>query len=342
MSLASPLTRLTLVTVSPLMALVIGCGSGDSANPPTVATSIASDTRPTVTTSASTAAPVTPTPVSYESAEAAYSAQRYPEATELFSRYTEQKPENPWGFYMLGLASWKAGNLTQAEVAFDQALKLDPKHQKSWLNSARVLLEQGRADEALERAQTAIEHDSASGEAWRVLARAQLDLGKIDEAVEANRHAIALDERDVWAMNNLGLIYIERGQYAEALPPLARATQLKPNAPVFQNNLGQALERSGYPVAAQAAYEAALAADSTYAKASIGLERVAHRNEDSTATEVDVASLARDFQLSVEQWRDEFAKVSPSEPESEADTLTTSSMARDSTPEVVSQPDSSH
>jgi tetratricopeptide (TPR) repeat protein len=340
MSFASPLVRLTLITVSPLMAFVIGCKGGESSSPPTVA-AVASDRSATVTTSASTTPPATPTVVSYESAEAAYSAQRYPEATELFSRYTEQKPENPWGFYMLGLASWKSGNLTQAESAFDEALKLDPKHQKSWLNSARVLLEQGRADEALERVQTAIEQDSASAEAWRVLGRALVELGNIDEAVEADRHAIALDERDVWAMNNLGLIYIQQGQYIEALPPLARATQLKPGAPVFQNNLGQALERSGYPVAAQVAYEAALAADSTYAKASVGLERVAHRGEDSTAIEVDVASLAHDFQLSVEQWRDEFARVGPTEA-TETDTITTGSMARDSSPEIVSQPDSSH
>jgi len=340
MSFSNPVVRLTLVTVSPLMALVLGCGGGEHTNAPTVATQVVSETSATSTTSASTPT-TTPTPVSYESAEAAYSAQRYPEAAELFSRYTEQKPENPWGFYMLGLASWKAGSLTQAEVAFDQALKLDPKHQKSWLNSARVLLEQGRADEASERAQTAIEHDSSSGEAWRVLARAQVELGNVDEAIEDNRRAIALDEHDVWAMNNLGLIYIQQGQYTEALPPLARAAQLKPTAPVFQNNLGQALERSGNPVAAQSAYEAALAADSTYANASLGLERVANRPANSTVTEVDVASLAREFQLSIEQWRDEFAQVT-TEPEAQSDTLTTSSMARDSVQEIVSQPDSTH
>ena len=246
MLFASPFTRLTLVTISPLLALAIGCGRGETNHTTAVATGATTDTAPTKLISAGTATPAAPV-VSYESAEAVYTAGRYVEAADLFASYTERKPENPWGFYMLGLASWKAGNPAQAEVAFDQALKLDPKHQKSWLNSARVLLELGRADEALERVQTAIEHDSVSAEAWRVLGRAQVELGDADEAVEAFRHAVALDDRDVWAMNNLGLVYIQLGRYTDALPPLARAAQLKPNAPVFQNNLGQALERSGYP-----------------------------------------------------------------------------------------------
>lgn len=324
----SPLTRLTLVTLSPLLALALGCSGEDATRTTTIAASASIDTsRPSATASASVTpdAPVPSKAVSYQDAEAAYSAKRYDEAAELFSAYTEKKPDNPWGFYMLGLASWKAGNSAQAEVAFDQALKLDPKHQKSLLNSARVLLELGRADEALERTQTALELDSTSAEAWRVLGRAQVELCNTDEAIEAYRRAIALDDRDIWSMNNLGLIYIQQGRYSEALPPLARATQLKPGAPVFQNNLGQALERSGYPQAAGTAYQAALAADSTYGKASLGLERVANRGEDSTSSQVDLTTLARDFQASVEQWRDGLA-----------------GMARDSTPEVVSRPDSTH
>ena len=341
-----PRTRLSLATVSPLLALAIGCSGGEGPRTTTAVAGIKVDTTQlsrTATASAAVSPAVTSKSVSYESAEAAYTAGRYPEAVDLFTGYTERKPENPWGFYMLGLASWKAGNLAQAGEAFDQALKLDPKHQKSLLNSARVLLELGQTDEALERVQAALDLDSASAEAWRVLGRAQVESGDAEEAVEAYRHAIALDEHDAWAMNNLGLVYIQQGRYSDALPPLARATQLKPGAPVFQNNLGQALERSGHPVSAQAAYQAALAADSTYAKASLGLERVAARGEDSTAAEIDLTTLARDFETSVEQWRDEFARAGRDDQDQAAsDSTTTRGMARDSTSDVVSRPDSSH
>ena len=113
-----------------------------------------------------------------------------------------------------------------------------------------------------------------SAEGLRLLGRARYELKQVPEAIDAYQRAIALDERDVWAMNNLGLIYIQQDRSEAALPVLARAVELRRDSPVFQNNLGTALERTGHPAAAKKAYEAALAADSTYGKASASLARV--------------------------------------------------------------------
>ena len=111
---------------------------------------------------------------------------------------------------------------------------------------------------------------------------------------------------------------------------------------MFQNNLGQALGRLS--AEAEAAYQAALTADTTYQKAALALEQVAGPGEDSTAAQIDLTSLARDFQTSVEQWRDEFARRTgdDSDEATAADTRTDKGMARDSTPKVVSRPDSTH
>ncbi|MFL5517478.1 MAG: tetratricopeptide repeat protein, partial [Gemmatimonadales bacterium] len=114
---------------------------------------------------------------------------------------------------------------------------------------------------------------------------------------------IAIDDTDTWAMNNLGFIYIQQGRSEDALPPLARAVELRGNVPVFQNNLGTALERAGHLTAAQQAFEAALEADSTYTKASVALERVKARREGADSAAVDLASLSREFQSEVEGWR---------------------------------------
>src|SRR5437667_429694 len=46
-------------------------------------------------------------PVSFERAESVYHERRFDDAVALFRAYTETKPENPWGFYMVGMASWK-------------------------------------------------------------------------------------------------------------------------------------------------------------------------------------------------------------------------------------------
>jgi hypothetical protein len=81
--------------------------------------------------------------------------------------------------------------------------------------------------------------------------------------------------------------------------------ELKPNAPVFQNNLGMALERSGYPTAAAKAYETAISLDSTYTKASVALARVTGGGQTPEDTSIDLSTLSQQFQNDIAGWRAE-------------------------------------
>ena len=287
-----------------VLPLVAACG--DDKRPvtttipgsPTAVASVDSGT-PSGTVTETTAATV---PVSYVDAEAAYTARKYGEAADLFASYTRGNPENPWGHYMHGLSAWKAGDPEQALTSFEEALRIDPGHRKSLLNSARVLLDTGRPREARERIERAMSLEPLSAEGLRLLGRARYELKQIPEAIDAYQRAIVLDERDVWAMNNLGLIHIQQDRSETALPILARAVELRSGSPVFQNNFGTALERTGHYAAAKAAYEAALAADSTYGKAAASLARVTpHAATDSTT--VDLGELAAGFQSELERWK---------------------------------------
>ncbi|HEV8176214.1 MAG TPA: tetratricopeptide repeat protein [Gemmatimonadales bacterium] len=287
-----------MLAISTLIPFAIGCGGSDQ---PKVTSAGAT---PTVSAASSTEAeiPAATTAVSYERAESVFREGHYSEATQLFAAYTATDPENPWGHYMLGMSLWKAGEREKALSAFDQALQLDPDHRKSLFNSSRVLLESGRPKEALERIEKALGQEPMSNEGLRLLGRTRYDIGEVEGAIGAYRRALSLDERDVWSMNNLGLIYIQQDRSLEALAPLARAVEIRSNAPVFQNNLGTALERSGYPKAAAEAYEAAIAVDSTYQKASVGLARVTTEQKPETSP-VDLATLSSQFQASIETWR---------------------------------------
>jgi predicted Zn-dependent protease len=249
------------------------------------------------------------TPASYADADRTFHDGRYEEASAMFRAYTESHPDNVWGHYMLGLSAWRNGDDSLALEAFDAALRLEPAHRKSLFNSARVLLETGRPQDALERVQQALAAEPLSSEGLRLLGRVRYELGQTDQAIDAYQRALALDERDVWAMNNLGYIYIQQGRSTQALPPLARAVELRAAGPVFQNNFATALERSGHVAAARDAYEAALAADSTYEKAAVGLERVNALGAGSDTSAVDVAALSQAFQADVEQWRTRSAMV---------------------------------
>jgi tetratricopeptide (TPR) repeat protein len=165
-----------------------------------------------------------------------------------------------------------------------------------------VLLDTGRPREALARVERAMAIEPLSAEGLRLLGRAHYELKQVPQAIDAYQRAIALDERDVWALNNLGLIYIQQDRSDAALPILAQAVAVRSDSPVFQNNLGTALERSGRFAAARQAYQAAIAADSTYGKASASLARVTPHAERDTGT-VDLAALVAEFQAELERWR---------------------------------------
>lgn len=244
-----------------------------------------------------------PINLSFNEAHAAYVSGKYQDAVRLYTGYTANHPHNAWGYYMLGLSSWKAGDLAGAEAAFNTALTLEPAHERSLYNSARVLIEAGKASEALPRVEQILSQDPTSGEGYRLLGRTQYALGQVDEAIEAYQQALAIDVNDVWAMNNLGLIFIQQGRFEEAVPALARAVELKGTSALIQNNLGVALERTGRYTEAAAAYEAALAADSTYGKASVALLRVTGRPDAAGVSETDLASLSIKFQEQEQSWR---------------------------------------
>ena len=306
-SLADPRPQWVSLALLSLL-LAAACSGAKREEPP------AANRAPTVSPAArvipaggpgvSTEAPVVPRAVSYEEAESLFKTGKYSEARDGFQRYVEAKPENPWGHYMLGLSAWKTGDLAGALGAFDAAIARDPAHLKSQLNSARVLLDLGRAQEALERVTAAQSRDSTS-ESLRLLARVHDELGDPEAAIKTFREALIRNERDAWAMNNLGMLYIRQRDFPAALPPLARAVQLRPGAPVFQNNLGIALELNGHPLQARQAYAEAIRVDSTYAKAIANAKRLGEAVNDSSATAaVSLRDLAEQFRQSIRLWKD--------------------------------------
>jgi tetratricopeptide (TPR) repeat protein len=212
--------------------------------------------------------------MSFGDGETAYRDRNYGAAAAIFERYTGQRPNNPWGHYMLGLSAWKSGDLAKSEQAFEKALVVDPHHVKSLVNLSRVFIDQQRHDEAISRLTRAAEIDPESVQVHRLLGRTYHNQGKRDEAADAYRRAIEINELDAWSMNNLGLIFLETQRADDALPLLGRAVELKPEVPAFHNNLGMALEHAGRFSEAAAAYQGALAADPGYDKAKRNLSRI--------------------------------------------------------------------
>lgn len=236
---------------------------------------------------------------SYREAEALYNAGQYHEATEAFAVWTRDAPGDPWGHYMLGLSAWKSGEVVQAIAELRQAIALDPRHVKSYINLARVLLDAGRTWEGFEAIQEAVLRDAAAPGVQRVLGRCCHENDMPAEAEMAYKQAITQDPRDFWAFNNLGLLYIEQNRFDEALYALANAALVNDNIAEIQNNLGAALERTGHPLAATQAYARALEIDAAYERAQVSLIRVQSLAESVADEDVDLAVLAALFRPDV-------------------------------------------
>lgn len=247
-------------------------------------------------------APAPPRRVTWAEAEAVFQTGDYAESMDLFEAYTARKPENPWGYYMVGISAWRAGELDRAEAALKRTVEIDPEHGKGLLNLARVLLDRDRPADALEIVERAVELDPESGETRRVLGNVHAELDATEKATAAYRKALELNPEDAWAMNNLAMILIRTNQFDAALPPLARATALRPEVAEFQNNLGIVLERKGYPAEAAAAYRKALETRPDYEKASVSLARVEAHVPDTPSDSLDLNDIASTFAEDVLKW----------------------------------------
>lgn len=293
-----------------LLFAVVGCGgkkstSGESeplAQQPQVPTTVQAPEYQPVVQDEPALVPEQPRVVTYEEAEAAFNDRKYVEATRLFAAYTEQKPENPWGYYMLGLSARNSGDAASAITALEKAAQLDSLHAKTWINLSRARLDASQPEEALLDMDRAIELGGESAATLRTQGRAYHQLGQSEDAIAAYRQAIIFNPDDAWSMNNMALVLIEDGLFEDALPVLARAIELKENVSLFHNNFGMALENSNHIVSSINAYTRATEVDSSYEKARINLARVEAVVPDSNDTEIDADLLADRFEETVSEW----------------------------------------
>lgn len=299
-----PVGRLAAATFVAVPFVVIACTGGEKSSTVAVAEAAPVEVTTPVTIPTTDSVPVTTTDPKLGSPMDAYNAGRYREAAEMYAASLGGKTTDAHGWYMLGLSRWKAGDLTGAKDAFDTSIAVDGTFAKSYFNKARVLMDLKRAPEALEMVEKGRMLDSTSPDGLRLKARAQAESGDVEGAMTTYRELLVRDDADVWGLNNLGVLLLDRGQFEEALGPLARLVQVRSTSPLFQNNLGMALERSGYKVAALSHYEMAVQHDSTFTKAVKNLERLTVLVDASAPVEVNVMELAEQFRQKVKVWKD--------------------------------------
>jgi MSHA biogenesis protein MshN len=167
----------------------------------------------------------------------------------------QQRVENE---YRRALTQLQDGRVSEAMLALQQTLQLDPRHQGARETLVRLLLEAQRPDEAARQLQLSLALDPKQPAQAMMLARLQLD--------KANGGAAALDTltRSLpYATDNgeyhaflAGVLQREQ-HYREASEHYQLALQTAPDNSVWWMGLGIALQADNHPAQARQAYERA-------------------------------------------------------------------------------------
>ena len=145
----------------------------------------------------------------------------------MVPRSTEWEPANVLGWYYLGRTKYNENRFEEAISAFEQCLKLAPRHIRAEDNLGLSL--QG--------------------------------LGRMDEARAAFLNAIAWQkdspQKDPWPYIDFGSFFIENNQPAQAIPHLQEAIKLVPDSPKATRK-GKPISRSTNSIRRRQSSEAAV------------------------------------------------------------------------------------
>ena len=153
----------------------------------------------------------------------------------------------------------QAGRLAEAELAYQDALRIDPRNVDAQHFLGVIAFQRGAYDLAEKLISQAIAWHPANAPAHNNLGNALLRLGRARDALASYRQAIALQPAYLDAHTNLCTTLTQLGELDEAAAAYRAALALAPDAPLLHFQLGNALSGLGRDADAVTSYRAALA-----------------------------------------------------------------------------------
>lgn len=154
-----------------------------------------------------------------------------------------------------------------AEIVFNQILKIDPMFFKAYINIGVICIKQNRLKEAENNFKKAIEINPNFEIAYFNLGTAQEKLEKIEEAKMSFQKAIEIKPDYAEAYINLGTLYIGISNFEDAEKILKKAIKIKPDYSKSYYNLGLAQSLMDKEDLAEINYKKALECDPRFTDA---------------------------------------------------------------------------
>ena len=168
-----------------------------------------------------------------------YQTGRYGDAEELAVSITQEFPEHPFGWKVLGAVLEQTGRNAESLVPSQKSVKLSPKDAEAHSNLGNTLQKLGRLDEAEASYKQALALKPDYAEAHYNLGNTLQELGRLDEAEASYKQAIVLKPDIVSAKHMVAALSGE----TTATAPRDYVEQLFDNyAAKFENSLVKNLE----------------------------------------------------------------------------------------------------
>jgi Flp pilus assembly protein TadD len=168
-------------------------------------------------------------------------AGNFERAQEVLSSARERHPQDPSVWETFGDLYLRQHRESEAQQAYHECLRLNPRSLSARLSLARINLELGQSAEARNELEQVLRHDPHDADANALLGRMALQTGQADAALPYTTRALTSDTANLTANEDFAQIMLQQGKPAEALPALQRLVKADPDNPRFHYLLGQVL-----------------------------------------------------------------------------------------------------
>jgi predicted O-linked N-acetylglucosamine transferase (SPINDLY family) len=200
-----------------------------------------------------------------------HQAGQLTQANEAYQQALKENPNHPDALHLLGMVAHQIGDHTLAEELIGMALNINPVSPNYHCNLGTVLQAQRKYDEASAHFRQAIAIEPNNAIYYFNLGFCLQTQGKFQDAIASYRSAIELVPDHIQSYSNLGHTFRALGDWDHAIDCYRKAINIAPNFAEMHFNLAVALGTQGKHDEAIKSYRQAILLSPDYAQAHCNL-----------------------------------------------------------------------
>lgn len=199
--------------------------------------------------------------LAYSSALQAYNNCLYEDVLRLFESNIQSVPDRHLWYNLSAISAYRLGDTAAAESLWRKAIAWQPGYVGAYYNFGTMLKDTGRLEEAEVAYLDALRIDPYNTEVRLNLGALLYELGRLVDAEAVYMELLRINPDNADVYNNLGTIYVSTQRPMEAEKAYREALRLKPAYAGVLHNLGNLLRDEGRLSEAERFYRRAIEVD---------------------------------------------------------------------------------